>query len=154
MIAKIKNEENVLMEKIKQNPEKWSSKSLKVKINSSESTALANVGVEFLKFFSEVHAVGPFNRSGYQIFGELSCFQSIELSYEFKLDAKDGTFLSILIGSWFGLVINVINPPLRYKLRLKLENGLFNDKSYQDTTNIEYPYTLEQWKQEICKKYL
>ena len=69
--ALIRDEERLLLEMISKNPYKWTSKTLKFNITSSEANTEPNVAVEILRSISELKKLDQIQPFGWQTVGRV-----------------------------------------------------------------------------------
>ena len=129
--TRIRNAEKDLLAKIKQNPHKWSSNSVKFKM-TTETSSTPSVGVEILNNSqsSEISGesvmrnlsnqnpqngkssdhkfTGPFHSDGFgrKTLGKIMIYKNFKLSLEWKMKSYPGNnyyYPFLRIGGWFGL---------------------------------------------------
>ena len=173
--TRIRNAEKDLLAKIKQNPHKWSSHSLKFKM-TTETSSTPSVGVEILKNsqYSEISGesvmrnlsnqklqngkssdhkfTGPFHSDGddWKTLGKIMIYKNFKLSLERKMKSHPGgNWAFVDIGNWFGLSTRKADNGTGYILRLKQNNGLYNDDYNHDTNQEPFQIHMEQWLKEF-----
>ena len=175
--TRIRNAEKDLLAKIKQNPHKWSSISLKLKMTTGTSST-PSVGVEIIKNSqysensgesvmrnlsnqnlqneksSDHKFTGPFHSDGegtrWKTLGKIMIYKNFKLSLEWKMKSYPGDNYAFLrIGGWFGLSTRKADNGTGYILRLKQTNGLYNDNDRHDTNQEPFQIHMRQWLKEF-----
>ena len=174
--TRIRNAEKDLLAKIKQNPHKWSSNSLKFKM-TTETSSTPSIGVEILENsqYSEISGesvmtnlsnqnlqnekssdhkfTGPFYSDGtgsWKTHGKIMIYKNFKLSLEWKMKSYPGdnwTFLCI--GDWFRLSTRKADNGTGYILRLCQNNGLYNNNFSYNTNQEPFQIHMEQWLKEF-----
>ena len=122
---------------------------------SNESRDGPYVGVQALAGFSDLDYADEIYPQDWQNIGKLYWWENWELNYELKRwqNVSDirliGWVLRLEIGDWFGLSLNK-NENSAFKLALKHDNGLFNNRNYNQIS--EEPILMNQWYQELQHK--
>ena len=147
---RIRNAERDLLSKIKQNPHKWRSHSMKFKV-TTETSSTPSVGVQNLPNgkWSDHNFTGPFDsdRNVWKTVGRILMYENFELSLELKMKSFDwGYFLRI--GNWFGLSLEKADNGTGYFLRLLQKNGLHSD-GWLDTNQEPFQIHMRQWLKEF-----
>jgi len=169
--TRIRDTEKDLLEKIKQNPHKWSSNSLKFKM-TTETSLTPSVGVEILKNsqISEISGesvmrnssnqnlqnektsdhkfTGPFHSDGLSLetLGKIRIYKNFKLSLEWKMKSHEEVGF-LLIGDWFGFSLRKADNGTGYIFRLYQKNGLYN--FYNDTNKEPFQIEMGQWHKEF-----
>jgi len=173
--TRIRNAEKDLLSKIKQNPHKWSSNSLKFKM-TSETSSTPSVGVEIQKNSqsSEISGesvianlsnhnlqnekssdhkfTGPFHsdETGLKTLGKIMIYKNFKLSLEWKMKSYPGNdYVFLGIGDWFYLSTRKANNGTGYILCLIQRNGLYNDNLWYDTNQEPFQIHMGQWLKEF-----
>ena len=177
--TRIRNAEKDLLSKIKQNPHKWSSNSMKFKM-ATETSSTPSVGVEILKNsqYSEISGesvmanlsnhnlqnekssdhkfTGPFHSdngnmlSYWKTLGKIMIYKNFKLSLERKMESHPRSDWAFLwIEDWFGLSTRKADNGTGYILRLYQNNGLYNDNDYHDTNQEPFQIHMGQWLKEF-----
>ena len=171
--TRIRNTEKDLLAKIKQNPHKWSSNSLKFKM-TTETSLTPSVGVEILKNsqISEISGesvmrnlsnqnlqnektsdhkfTGPFHSDKYGLYwktlGKIRIYKNFKLSLEWKMKSYPVVSLKfLLIGDWFGLSTRKADNGTGYIFRLNQKNDLY----FYDTNQKPFQIKKGQWHKEF-----
>ena len=177
--TRIRNAEKDLLSKIKQNPHKWSSNSLKFKM-TSETSSTPSVGVDILKNsqYSEISGTtvmrnlsnqnlqngkssdhkftGPFYSDGNSIWktlGKIMIYKNFKLSLEWKMKSYPGGYAFLVIGDWFCLSLKLstkkADDGTGYILCLCQNNGLYNNNLSYNTNQEPFQIHMEQWLKEF-----
>ena len=124
-------------------------------MTSTESRDGPYVGVQVLAGFSDLDYADEIYPQDWQNIGKLYWWENWELNYELKRgqNVSDirliGWILRLEIGDWFGLGLNK-NENSTFKLALKHDNGLFNNKNYNQISGE--PILTDRWYQELQHK--
>ena len=174
--TRIRNAEKDLLSKIKQNPHKWSSNSLKFKM-TSETSSTPSVGVEIQKNSqsSEISGesvianlsnhnlqnekssdhkfTGPFHSDGegkrWKTLGKIMIYKNFKLSLEWKMKSYPGNASFLWIGDWFGLSTRKAGNGTGYILCLCQNNGLYNNNLSYNANQGPFQIHLGQWLKEF-----
>ena len=175
-IIHIRDTEKDLLAKIKQNPHKWSSNSLKFKM-TTETSLTPSVGVEILKNsqISEISGeptmrnfsnqnlqnektsdhkfTGPFHSDRYGLYrktlGKIRIYKNFKLSLEWKMKSNHDGFTFLWIGNWFDLSLRKADNGTGYIFLLKQKNGLYNNYNRNDTNQKPFQIQMGQWLKEF-----
>lgn len=152
----IRNSEKDLVAKIKQNPHKWSSKSMKFEM-TTETSSTPSVGVKLVKNYDAAdHKFilnGPFHSDGnewqWKNLGKIRMYKNFKLSLEWKMNSYPGNYEFFKIGNWFILSTRQATNGTGYILGLQQRNGLFNDGYLHDTNQEPFSIQMGQWNKEF-----
>ena len=136
-----------LLEKVRKNPKKWNSRSLKFKIESGDDLSAPSVAVQLLRVFYEITLPGPWtpNASLGLTIQRIRCHENFELSFEFMMVGHNEGQILLTIGNWFGLNLKYPGENTIYTLQLKQANGLYDD--YTDI--IDCAIRAGMWQKEL-----
>ena len=171
--TRIRNAEKDLLAKIKQNPHKWSSNSMKFKM-TTETSSTPSISVEILNNsqYSEISGesvmrnlsnqnlqnekssdhkfTGPFHSDGYgsKTLGKIMIYKNFKLSLEWKMKSYPGDDWAFLrIRDWFGSSTRKADNGTGYILCLWQKNGLSN--GWHDTNQEPFQIHMGQWLKEF-----